>query len=197
MRVRTTALLGLGMAAAALLATSAAWACTFNVAVNPLSVLAGPPGTEVTVTGLSPTTEPVQIRWNGLSGPVLATVVPRDLGERPMTFSASVKIPDALPGVHYLVAVGDNGNTKPSWTRAAFRIPRSGPALGQGDPVTPDSSPQPLWSADDTSGSAPDGGLGAGLVLLGIGGGGLVAAAALLGLRRHRVLAEDDDRPVV
>ena len=197
MRVRTTALLGVCVAAAALLATSAAWACSSNVAVNPLSVLAGPPGTEVTVTGLSPTTEPVEIRWNGLSGPVLATVVPRDLGERPMTFSASVKIPDALPGVHYLVAVGDNGSTEPSWTRAAFRIPRSGPALSKGDPATADSLPQLLWNVDDASGPASDGGLGAGLVLLGLGGVGLLPAAALLGLRRHRVLAENDDRSVV
>lgn len=196
MSVRKMAgVLGAGVVVAVTMAAaSAAWACSANVAVNPLSVLAGPPGTEVKVTGLSPGAAPVEIRWNGLHGPVLATAVPRASGEDLMTFSASVKIPDALAGTHYLVVVGSNGRTEPSWSRASFRIPRSGPVLGQGDRTVLEPTSGPLWNTGDTGTRGSDGGLGAGLVLLGIGGVGLLAAAGLLGLRRHRALAEDTHR---
>lgn len=199
MRVRKMVLATGAIAAMGMAAASAGWACSANLSVNTLPLLAGPPGSEVRVSGSATNGGPVELRWDGLNGPVLATARPAPGGSTAngtaWPYAASVKIPDALPGTHYIVVQSstgdgtDGGSTTSSWTRAAFNIPQSGPVPDPSAPAEDDSSRR-LWNGRDSGTRATDGGLGAGLVLLGIGGVGLAGAAGLLGLRRHKAHVE-------
>lgn len=200
MRVRRIVLVSGAAAAVGVVAASAGWACSANLSVNTLPLLAGPPGSEVRVSGNATNSGPVEFRWDGLNGPVLATAHPAPAGNAAngtaWPYAASVKIPAALPGTHYIVVQSstgdgsDGGSTTSSWTRAAFNIPRSGPVLGQSGGSGIESSSSRSWDLRDSGTRGTDGGLGAGLVLLGIGGVGLVSAAGLLGIRRHKAHVE-------
>ncbi len=74
--VRRWAMAGLGAAAAGVLMGAAAWACVSGPVVN-LSTISAKGGQEVgiTGTGFQPGNQ-VNVRWNALDGPVLATVAP-------------------------------------------------------------------------------------------------------------------------
>lgn len=76
-----------------------AWACTPLAAVT-LSQLAAGAESRVTVNGTAfHSGVPVEIRWNGVTGPVLATATGPD-------FSVPVTVPgDADPGAYYILAV--------------------------------------------------------------------------------------------
>src|SRR5262245_15199811 len=102
-----------GVVAAMLVAlASAAWACTAWTSMSPLSVPAGGPGTTVRVTAKVPT-GPAEIRWDGITGPLLGTAEVED-----GSFTREVRIPDAPAGVHYVVVTNAAGQ----WTRAPFKI---------------------------------------------------------------------------
>jgi hypothetical protein len=148
MRVRRV-LLGFGVLGAGLLiAASAAWACT-NLATLNLSNAAGASGNTITVTGSSfhvassGPAVPVAIHWNGVAGPVLATVNPDATGN----ISAQVTIPSAQPGYYVLVATQQANGVDEYGTpaRAAFEIlapgqhPAVAPSAVQGGTVA--SSP--------------------------------------------------------
>lgn len=98
--VVTVALLGLGPASAATVLT-----------VSPAS---GPPGTEMVVTGSGFAALPVEIRWGGLSGPVIATAAGP-------AFSVPATVPDSLPNSVPVMAVVTNGNSV-STSSASFQV---------------------------------------------------------------------------
>ncbi|MGH2771547.1 MAG: hypothetical protein ACRDIU_00160 [Actinomycetota bacterium] len=163
--------------ALALAAASAAWACTAQTYINQLSHNMGPERSRVTVSGNSVSLSPVsvgeaqpklQIRWDSVNGPAvdLATTV---TGEK---FESVVAIPQAAPGVHYLiVTLGDR-----KLASAPFQVTSGG---GRASASSAD-----LWNgfSKTTGGTgadvppstgAPGNGLGAGLALLAVGGAGI------------------------
>jgi hypothetical protein len=105
MKKKGTLLVAAGVAAS-LVVGAAAFACT-NLATLNLSSTAGNAGDVVTATGSSfavgrgdAPTLPVQLRWNGVNGPVLAETVP----DRAGNISATFTVPEGAPGYYVLVA---------------------------------------------------------------------------------------------
>ena len=73
MKVRRLAVGGVGAAAAGVLFAAAAWACVSGPVAN-LSTISAKPGQEVTITGTGfQATNPAEVRFNALDGPVLAS----------------------------------------------------------------------------------------------------------------------------
>lgn len=182
----------MALAALALLAVaSTASACTSMIGMHPLSSPMGEPGREVRVSGTSPGTTPVEVRWDGLRGPLLA-LAPVD--EETRQFSVDVRIPEAVPGVHYVVAVGGRttGDVDAGWTRASFTIPGPVPPPaqpGQVAPGQPDPSLFPegaAWQLPSSGASGPGSDMALGVGLLALGGVSLVVGFGVLGVRRRR-----------
>jgi len=107
----------------ALLATGLAWACTSQptvIGLVPSALHRAPANAEgplgkILVQGQFPaSTAPLDIRWNGLDGPILAQALPEANG----SFTASVDIPDAPADVYYIVVADRSGAT----ARVAFQI---------------------------------------------------------------------------
>lgn len=89
-------------AATVLVMAAAAWACTSQPRIFALSSQEAPVGSEVRVTGqtVAPQGE-VEVRWNDVEGPVLATTAADGNG----SFSTVVRIPETAPGVYTILAV--------------------------------------------------------------------------------------------
>lgn len=158
-----------GMAVAGM---SVAWACTGQ----PLMSLAGDPVGEarsqarVDVLANQAVSGPVALRWNSLEGPVLARA---DVtAGMPATLDAT--IPDAAPGVYYLVL-----ETSAGVARSAFEV--AGPAAAP-VPANPWATPEPAGAGGSL------GSLEAGLALLGVGLVG-ISALTLVGVARRRRVA--------
>ena len=79
-----------------------------------LSPASGPPGTEFVVTGTGFAALPVEIRWGGLNGPVIATA----MGP---AFSVRAVVPDSPPNSHPVMAVVTEGNSV-STSSASFQV---------------------------------------------------------------------------
>ncbi len=79
-----------------------------------LSPASGPPGTAFVVTGTGFTALPVEIRWGGLSGPVIATA----MGP---VFSVTAVVPDSPPNSHPVLAVVTDGGSV-STSSASFQV---------------------------------------------------------------------------
>ena len=113
------------VAAGLALAGATAFACVTPATLN-LSSAEGRPGDVVTVTGKSwrpdsNITTPVRIHWHSTQGPLLAQVVPDDIGE----FTTTVTIPDGAPGFYAITGVlrDDSGADAPGTpSRALFEI---------------------------------------------------------------------------
>ena len=171
--------------AAMLLVASAAFACT-NLAELNLSSSAGQAGMQVTVTGSAfakaPKNTPVELHWNGATGPLLASITPDAAGAiGPMNIS----IPsDAKPGYYVIVATQTEIATGLNpWglpTRAGFQV------VGPG--ATPAGAAAPLSTASSDGGGV-SGGFVALTAALGIGGLLLFGfgAATFVGTYRRRV----------
>ncbi len=124
---RKGALLLAGAAAASLVVGAAAFACT-NLATLNLSSTAGKAGDVVTVTGSSfavgregNPTHPVQLRWNGVNGTVLAETTP----DRAGNISATFTVPEGAPGYYILVATQKDArgvDTYGTPARASYQI---------------------------------------------------------------------------
>lgn len=184
-------------AAVALLLMSAmtAFACT-NLATLNLSESAGAPGSTLDVTGSSFRTgegvQPVEIRWNGVDGEVLAEVEPDSTG----AISTSVTTPDdAQPGYHVLVATqmqeNDEGELSPAYgtpARASFLI---------GAVQEPAEISEP---AGVPAGASADAGAPTGLIaltaLLALAGIGLFGAGLGLFVRETRRRGAEQPAPV-
>lgn len=158
------AAIGMGLAG-----VSAAWACTGQPLMELASDQVGEARSQAKVEVLAnqAVAGPVALRWNSLEGPVLATAdVPAG---QAATLDAT--IPDAAPGVYYLVL-----ETSAGVARSAFQV--SGPSTA--------ASPDGVWPVAQPAGADGSfGALEAGLALLGVG---LVSLSALtlVGVARRR-----------
>lgn len=92
-----------------------------------LSPASGPPGTEFVISGTGFAALPVDIRWGGLSGPVIATA----MGP---AFSVTAVVPDSPPNSHPVMAVVTDGNAV-STSSASFQV-TSGEAPAPVDTTT-------------------------------------------------------------
>ena len=115
------------VAVATVLLGVAAFACT-NLATLNLSSSVGKPGDPLTVTGSSfkvskapGVGEPVLLHWDGVDGPVLASVVP----DRAGNISATFTVPEGQPGYYVLVATQKDEQGADAYgtpARASFQI---------------------------------------------------------------------------
>lgn len=142
----------LGVALATL--GSVAYACT-NLATLNLSSSAGRAGEEVTITGSSfrvatkGPSNPVQLHWNAVEGPVLAEVVPDSAGN----ISATITVPEGQPGYYVLVATqrtADGVDEYGTPARAAFQI--VGPAGAPGAQQPPAQTPATVGTDPSSTG---------------------------------------------
>jgi len=79
-----------------------------------LSPASGPPGTEFVITGTGLAALPVEIRWGGLSGPVIATATGP-------AFTVTAVVPDSPPNSHPVMAVVTDGASV-STSSASFQV---------------------------------------------------------------------------
>lgn len=174
LRAKTSAVFSMAVTAVALLG-AVAFACT-NLATMNLSSATGMAGDSVALNGSSfsvprqagqPVT-PVVVHWNGVDGPVLATVMPDEAGN----ISAEFAIPGGQPGYYVVVATQRNAEGVDAYgtpARASFQI------LGPGGEsvVQQPASQAPATMAGEPSSTgiiALTAGLGAlGLALFGAG----------------------------
>lgn len=166
-------------AAIAVGVTLPAWACVPQPLVTIEPAASGPAGSEVTVEGVALNGR-VEVRWNAIDGPLLAT------GSGP-EISAAVAIPSVSPGLYSVVVVErEPGGGLGSSGRAAFLVTGDD---GPGGGVTEEEAAGPGDSggdavADQRSASVPVGGLVAGGA--GLFAGGVLAGVALRGRGRQR-----------
>lgn len=159
--------IGVGVAAitTVVVLASVAWACTPQSTIYPLTPGAAPPREKVTVAGELLQPGPAEIRWNGLDGPKIATV---ERTTADQTFSVEATLPDAAPGVYYLLLVsGEKGVA-----RAAVEV--TDPATGVR--VAAPNAFNTGLDATPSSAQSSRGMLLAGVGLLGVG---LVALSGL------------------
>jgi len=165
--------IGVGVAIVATWA-SVAFACTVQPQVS-YSLLpeSASPGTTVVVRGESiATRSPVEIRWNGVGGRVLAEAT-ADNG----AFSVPVEIPQAAPGIYSLTIVTADGGVGRTALEVMGEEPSSpAPALQ----VWPSLATTPDVAAPD---SRVPGAIG--MALLAVGLVGLVAGSAFAVIRRR------------
>lgn len=178
-----------------LVSAMAAYACT-NLATLNLSEGAGSAGADIDVTGSAFSTgdnvEPVEIRWGGTDGEVLAQATPDDTG----AIQTSVTIPeDAQPGYHVLVATqmqeGDEGELSPAYgtpARASFLIG----AVNEPAEISE--------SAGASAAATPEAGMSTGLIaltaVLALAGIGLFGAGLGLFVRETRRRTAEQPAPV-
>lgn len=131
-------------------------------------------GAQVTVKGVTFKDAPIEIRWNGVDGPLLDRVTGP-------SFSATVSVPPAESGTYSIVAFArDQGGGVGASAQVAFTV-----AGGGGGTVAPETTSRPSptretsWRLSRGSGIALL--LVSGLALSIIGG----AVGALIGKRRH------------
>src|SRR5918997_4335483 len=132
-------MLGLAVVAVTVAGAALAWACTPTASVSVTGDYGagfGPPGKPATVgvSGYSPGV-PVQVRWNGANGPVLAQ------GTGP-EFQATVTIPNVPDGIYNIVTTGPSGAS--GVTEGEVRLGTASFKVGEpGAAPRPDSNPAP------------------------------------------------------
>jgi len=186
---------GIGTMLAAMVmlsAASLALACTGQTRILSITPQAGSPATAITVKGeaIVPGT-PVEIRWNGLNGAELANATAGPGG----TFSAAVNVPEAAPGVYYLVVSA--GET--AVARNAFEVTESASASNgraSAANVPGRSVSSDLWNGLSANRGAVDAGTVAGTsrtrgpgALIGIalaGAGAVAMSGVVLTVSRRR-----------
>jgi outer membrane biosynthesis protein TonB len=140
MSLVVVAMLGVLLVGAAL-----AWACTPQATIT-LDTSSGPAGTSVTVSAADFIDGPVEIRWSGASGAVLAT------GQGP-AFATTVTIPDAAPGMYYIYGTSTDeegrrvGNTSRAFQIAGAESPEPSGDSPSTDEGAPAASPAPAAPA--------------------------------------------------
>lgn len=160
---------------AAVAVVGAAWACVPQPLVTVRPASSGPAGTEVTVEGLA-VNGALEIRWNSVDGPRLATATGP-------SFSVQVTIPEAPPGLYSVIVLERKPDASLASTgRAAFLVTGADP-MPSGKPVPPPRNaarPAVVW----------DSSVSPALVVLAVMGGAALLAlgavgGALLTRRRH------------
>ncbi len=184
MHVRKWLIGGLGAIAAAVVTTASAWACVSGPSVT-FNTATIKPGETVTANMRDfRKADPVQVRWNDLSAPVLASFDNIGTGA---PFSGTFTVPEnAKPG-NYVVIFSQSapdGKASQAPVRALLTVTGTGganPVLGA--PIAPVDAARPAGLVtEDTSVSAGT----LALVALGVGGVGMFLAgmAALFAGRR-------------
>lgn len=161
---------------------AAAFACT-NLATLNLSNATGKAGDTITVTGSSfrmpaGVETGVQIRWNGVDGPVLAETRPDRVGN----IATSVVIPQVAPDNYVLVAVlrdAKGAETSGTPARAAFQV------VGGAGRAVPAAIGAQTPAAAGTSGSSSSAPIAL-LFVLGVAGFGLFGAGFVAVARQAR-----------
>ena len=110
-----------------------------------LSPASGPPGTEFVVTGTGFAALPVEIRWGGLTGPVIATAVGP-------AFSVPAEVPDSPPNSHPVLAVVTDGGSV-STSSASFQV-TTGDAPAAEETTTTSTSTSTTLAEPPTSSGA-------------------------------------------
>lgn len=193
---RRTILVGFTSLAAVALIASAAWACTGSAPATSISPKAAEPGAQVTVSGTNYAAAPVEVRWNGVPGPVLATA-------QGPHFSQAVTLPaDAAPGMFYLTVVQRDAAGSVTY-KVADTVEVTAPAsdAGTAAPSTA-SATGDLWSGFGTASgpsasgnaatpapSSGSGNMALGMGLMAVGGVALLGGFALAEVRRRRAIA--------
>jgi len=126
--------------AVVLAAVSVAWACVpqGTLTLNPTQ---GAAGTRVMTSGSGfEGSEPIEIRWESRTGPILATTTTTgpSFNNVPITIPAS-----ATGGVHYVSAANTGEHADHSATAASFEVTGAAPG-----PQPPPPPPPPSNSAD-------------------------------------------------
>jgi len=184
MHVRKWLIGGLGAIAAAVVTTASAWACVSGPSVT-FNTATIKPGETVTANMRDfRKADPIQVRWNDLSAPVLASFEHSGTGSQ---FSGTFTVPEnAKPG-NYVVIFSQSapdGKASQAPVRALLTVAGTGganPVLGA--PIAPVDAARPTGLVTaDTSVSAGT----LALVALGVGGVGMFLAgmAALFAGRR-------------
>lgn len=190
MRTRGPIAVASGVVFLVLGAISYAWACTPSAATT-LSAPSGAAEERVTMNGTAfHKGVPVEIRWNSVSGPVLATATGPD-------FSLPVTIPaDAKPDAYYLFAVqhDDRGNVigrgASTFDVIAGRPGIAAPSVA--DQPRAGSAASPSSGLDTSPASATDDRLpllGLGAALAAVGAVALFAGFGVVGVRRRHARA--------
>jgi hypothetical protein len=177
------------MGAVAMVWAGTAWACTSLASLN-LSNATGQSGDTINVNGSSFSPDPgpihpVVVHWNGIAGPVLATITPDASG----AISGSFTVPQADPGHYVIVATQTDGKGGQSFgtpARAGFTIQAPG-ATAAVTPAAPGVGAIP--TATTTSGGLVALTIGLGVVGLALFGAG-VGAFARQARRREATSAE-------
>lgn len=157
-----------------------AYACT-NLATLNLSTPTGTVGEQVTVTGSSFRTHaadapvatfPVELYWNGETGPVLAEIQPDDSG----SISATFTIPEAQPGYYVILATQRSPEGIDEYgtpARASFQVLGANgesvvsPAAAEATSASPDAAPAGLIALTAVLAVLGIGLFGAGLATVG------------------------------
>lgn len=135
------------------------------------------PRESVQVKGQVDRSGPVEIRWNGVGGELLATAFPGKDG----IFSVPVQVPDVAPGIYSITVATQNAGVG----RTALEVTAAGGALPSStEQLWPSLDSQPFQAAPSSTGVSP-----VGVGLLGAGLVGLFGASAVAVARTRRVLA--------
>ena len=173
MRRRSTVAMVMAVAGVALAGMSVAWACTGQPLMHLATDSVGEVRSHARVEVLAneAVAGPVALRWNALDGPMLASAEVK--AGQATTLDAT--IPDAAPGVYYLVL-----QTSAGVARSAFEV--------TGAPGSASTSP---WAkaAEPAAADGPLGSFEAGLAVLGVGLVGISALTLVAVARRRRVAA--------
>lgn len=118
-----------------------------TMSVNPRM---GPAGGTTTAKGESWDASTIELRWDSVSGQLLATA-------QGPTFETSVRIPDAPEGVHYIVAVGKRGRAAAAYEVTSTTTTTGGSSAAQpSETTTTTSRSEP--SSSGGSDTQPSGG---------------------------------------
>jgi hypothetical protein len=158
------------------------FACTYIPHLYAASPQSGVPGSDISLSGdTAAVNHPVTMRWNGLHGAVLGTVMPDAQGK----FQTTVKVPDVAAGSYFIVA--DAGGSDVA--RAHFQVTGSAGAAGvpQAPAVAPETTTVPSLDGATAESSWLTSALMPGLVLFTLGTVGVVGGFSLVLARRRRV----------
>jgi hypothetical protein len=155
----------------------AAFACTPTAGVYTVASGTATAGSTIEVAGRDiPSNAPVEIRWNGVRGNVMAAATPAN-----GAFSVPVRIPEVAPGVYALTMITANAGIG----RTAVEVMPRG--------LTPALNAVPTWASGSSRSSDPEpasNSVGSnGVVLLAVGLVGLFAGSTVMVVRRRRVPA--------
>lgn len=183
-RTKVTTVLVAAMAVVMLAAT--AWACV-PVASLQVSPQEAAPGDALTVTGRYYNENPVELRWDGLDGRVLATITPEN-----RSIDGTIRVPaNAEPGNYTLVATQEAEQGSSTWgipSRALVSVVGDGGAPVMGAELGVDATERvPALMQTESVGTGEFA-----LVALGVAGVALFAAgaAAMMAGRSRRGAAE-------